>query len=225
MRRSWLDESEGGWIAHRLRLLMSPAWQHRPRPLCSILERIEIEHMRHAGKENGHLVVTYDQFVAYGVSRRVVVHAIACGVRLGLLEVRQTHEMVRNIKAPNEYRLTYVPEKDRKAPTDEWAGVTALEAENAAAAFKSDQAGKSEARFPFLQPSSSLSCNSPVPVRELSLISGRKAAANPEAVPLVEEAPHPKGARHRNDQAAGPISVSDALSNSKIMLAARRGSA
>lgn len=48
-------------------------------------------------------------------------------------------------------------------------------------------------------------------------------SASTEAAPLVEEAPHPKGGRHRNEQAAGPISVSDALSNSKIMLAARRG--
>jgi len=236
MRRSWLDETEGGWVAHRLRLLMSPAWQHRPRPLCTILERIEIEHMRHAGKENGHLVVTYDQFVAYGVSRRAVAPAIACGVRLGLVEVRQAHEVTRNIKSPNEYRLTYLPEKDRRAPTDEWAGVTAEQAKKATEVFKADQSGKSGGQFPFLQASSSLSCtepapssslsrNSSVPIRELTLISPGKVATHTTAAPLVDEAPHPKGARHGNEQVAGPISVSEALSNSKILQAARRGAA
>src|SRR5687768_13221199 len=93
-----------------VRLVLSPAWQHRPRPLCRVLERLEVEHMRHGGKENGQLCVSFDQLVEYGVSRRVIRPAIDAGVQLGLLVVRQSDELVRNVRAPNQYRLTYVPE-------------------------------------------------------------------------------------------------------------------
>lgn len=181
MRRSWLDDTEGGWIAHRLHLVMSPAWRLAPIPLRRVLERLEIEHMRHAGKENGRLVVSYDQFVKFGVSRKAIRGALELGERLGLLEVRQTHEWVGDVRPPNQYRLTYVPEKDRKAPTDEWASL----AEEKVKSIIGGKYSKSEAQFPFRPDTSSLSghqeastsalfAQSPVPNRELSLISGRK---------------------------------------------------
>jgi hypothetical protein len=156
-RRSWLGagENEGGWIAHRLKLLLSPAWQRRPRPLCRILERLEIEHLRHAGRENGRLCVSFDQFVEYGVSRRVIRHAIEAGVSLGLLDVVQPEAMVRNIKAPNEYRLTYVPAGNSRAPSDEWEDVTESIAIAAAEVFRRSTGEKQDA--------GSLSRATPVP--------------------------------------------------------------
>jgi len=187
MRQSWLNEA---FIGHRLRLIMSPAWQHRPRPLCRVLERLEIEHMRHGGQENGRLCVSYGQFVQYGVSRRSVGPALAAGVALGLIEIRQLEELQANLRAPNEYRLTYVPEKDRRAPTDEWATVTEEEAIAAEKAFLTTQdrkGRKSEVQFPFLRSTGSLSSTQRASIgslsskslgseRELPLISGRKAA-------------------------------------------------
>jgi len=124
MRRSWLDDTDGGWVPHRYQLLVSPAWRHRPRPLARILERLEIEHLTHGGAENGHLVVSYAQFIAHGVSRKAIRSALSVGVALGLLEVIQTEEWVGDIRAPNEYRLTYLPAKHRRAPTDEWASIS-----------------------------------------------------------------------------------------------------
>ena len=44
-KQRWLN----CWIANRLEMLISPAWQHVPRPLRRMLERLEIEHLRHGG--------------------------------------------------------------------------------------------------------------------------------------------------------------------------------
>lgn len=187
LRRSWLDDSDGGWIPHRLKLLVSPAWRHRPIPLAKILERIEIEHMRHAGRENGHLIVSYDQLVEHGVSRRTIRGSIDLGVALGLLEVRQSGEWAGDVRTPNMYRLTYLPEKDRKAPTDEWEGI---ENDKASVLIAEYQNGLSKKQTPSARtctppvpkpavntPSTSAkTCKSPVPKRTLPLISGRKSA-------------------------------------------------
>ncbi len=220
MRRTWLKDTDGGWIAHRLELKVSPSWRHRPVPLIRILERIEVEHLRHAGKQNGQLTVAYEQLVACGVSRRVIAPALECGVRLGLIEVRQTHEMVSNIKSPNLYRLTYVPETDRRAPTDEWARVTEEAAKAAAEHFRIAQK-QSGGQFPFQQPSSSLSCTEKVPssslsckplvpVREHTLTSGGDTADAAQAA--AEGKPNPKGrARRSSGQASGSISVTSTL--------------
>jgi hypothetical protein len=160
MRRSWLndDSSEGGWIAHRRILLVSPSWRRRPVPVAKILDRLEIEHLDHGGKKNGSLVVTYDQIVEFGVSRRSIKPAIAAAVKLGLLVVIQSDEWAGNIKQPNGYRLTYVPETARRAPTDEWLSITDEQAQTIFAEFqeavkRSDKTA--ESRFPFAQPPSS----------------------------------------------------------------------
>ncbi len=138
MRRSWLDDTEGGWVPHRLRLLISPAWRHRPKPLARILERLEIEHLKHGGAENGYLVVTYAQFIAHGVSRKAIRGALSAGVALGLLEVIQTVEWIGELRPPNQYRITYLPAKDRRAPTDEWASVSEEAAKSAVRAATAD---------------------------------------------------------------------------------------
>lgn len=148
MRRSWLDDSDGGWIAHRLQLLVSPAWRLRPKPLANILERLEIEHMRHAGKENGNLFVSFDQFVAAGVSRKVIRAAEAAGEALGLLVVTRSETIVGNIRGASKYRLTYVPEKGRRAPTDEWQGITDEKAAAIVADFQSVASQKRGSSYP-----------------------------------------------------------------------------
>ena len=183
MRRSWLDDTDGGWVAHRLKLMVSPAWRHRPIPLAKILERIEIEHMRHGGKENGHLVVSYDQLVRNGVSRRTIRSALALGVSLGLLEVKQSGEWAGDVRSPNIYRLTYLPEKNRRAPTDEWEGIDNERARALIGAYQISLTGKQKPSAktcsdPVPKPAvdtpstSAKTCNVPVPKRILTSISG-----------------------------------------------------
>ena len=96
-------------------------------PLMRILERLEIEHVRHAGQENGHLYVSYSQFVEAGLSRKAIKENLEIGELLGLLEVIINDQWVGYIRQPNTYRLTYLPAKGRRAPTDEWLNVTSAQ--------------------------------------------------------------------------------------------------
>lgn len=52
----------------RLEMLTAPAWAAVPVPLRRILERLEVEHLKHGGKDNGYLRVDYSQFVDCGVA-------------------------------------------------------------------------------------------------------------------------------------------------------------
>lgn len=133
-KQSWLT----AWVAHRLELLISPPWQLAPRPLRRMLERLEIEHLRHGGQNNGELFVSYGQFVKAGISRRMIKPVQRLGVDLGLIEVTQDAQLGEgsDIRPPNAYRLTYVPAKGKKAPTDEWKSITEDRAITMIEAFK-----------------------------------------------------------------------------------------
>jgi hypothetical protein len=120
-RSKWLDCA---WVAHRLDLVQSPSWRLAPIPLRRLLDRLEIEHMRHGGKLNGHLFVAYSQFEFAGMSRRKISAALTLGERLGLVEVIRANEPKGDLRAPNSYRLTYLPAKGAERPGDEWKRIT-----------------------------------------------------------------------------------------------------
>jgi hypothetical protein len=88
-----------------------------------LLERLEIEHLRHGGMNNGELYVAYSQFVAANISRRKIGSTLDLGVQLGLIEVTRPQEHTGDLRAPNAYRLTYLPAKSAH-PTDDWKRVT-----------------------------------------------------------------------------------------------------
>lgn len=134
-KRRWLT----CFMPHRLELLISPAWRAAPRPLRNILERIEIEHLRHGTMNNGELYVSYLQFVEFGISKRSIKPALELGQKLGLLEVIQEAENhLSDIRAANAYRLTYVPAKGKAAPTDEWKLITESRARALVEGFKAE---------------------------------------------------------------------------------------
>jgi hypothetical protein len=73
-----------------------------------LLDRIELEHCAHAGRENGYLTVTYQQFVEWGIGRRFIKTAIVEAVRLGLLVVEPGLYRGGARRQPSRYRLTYL---------------------------------------------------------------------------------------------------------------------
>ena len=93
-----------------------------------LLDRIELEHCAHAGRENGYLTVTYDQFVEVGIGRRFIKPAIQDAMQLGLLEVYPRLYRGGARCRPNLYRLTYLRAKFVPAagaphylePTHDW---------------------------------------------------------------------------------------------------------
>ena len=94
-----------------------------------VLARIEIEHMHHGGKENGHLPVTYEDFVRYGIHRHAIAPAIRELQMLGFIEITARGRAGnREFRSPNRYRLTYCPAKGEPGDgTHEWRWVGSLE--------------------------------------------------------------------------------------------------
>jgi len=125
-------------------LMRSAAWSG-----CSIYARhlmdfLIIDHMQHAGRENGRLKATYDQLAERGIPRKLVSSAVQELVELGLLE--RTSKGGRNM--PSLYRLTFLHTADAK-PTDEWRRISAEMASGTAEVMKAMRRrarGKSQPR-------------------------------------------------------------------------------
>lgn len=84
------------------------------------LDRLLIEHMLHAGKENGALPVTYDDFAAFGVRRASIADALRELEAAGLIEfVVRGRGGNREYRKASVFRITFLwtPEAE---PTDEW---------------------------------------------------------------------------------------------------------
>jgi hypothetical protein len=108
-------------------MLESPA--HRVLSLTAhrVLDRIQVEHGHHGGKENGKLPVTYEHFVEYGIDR----HAIAPAIRelnaLGFIEVTERgRPSAGEFRNPNKFRLTFLHVGSAK-PTHEWRKIDSME--------------------------------------------------------------------------------------------------
>ena len=132
----------GAWVMHRLAMRESPAWRALPDLARRILDRLELEHMRHGGTQNGYLLCTYDHFEEFGMRRASLALAIRQTVALGFVEITQAgFRTAAEFRAPNLYRLTYVFGRMRNTdPTDEWEAVKtdaeALQALDRAAAAR-----------------------------------------------------------------------------------------
>lgn len=119
----------GGQFAPRLiELLASPPYRVLSLSAHRVLDRIEIELGNHGGTENGHLPVTFDNFVVYGIHRHSIAKAIRELVALGFVEITE-HGRAGNAeyRSPNKFRLTYRPTKYGE-PTHEWRRITSLDA-------------------------------------------------------------------------------------------------
>lgn len=112
------------FIAHIKEMRESPAWRAIPDTAKRVLERLELEHMRHAGTANGSLKVTFDQFAAAGIRRQSISLALRQLAALGFIEVIvEGYRGQNGFHVPSQYRLTYVYNADYRRqglPTHEW---------------------------------------------------------------------------------------------------------
>src|SRR5690348_12217228 len=85
-RSAWEREP---WARRRLPMYESDAWQSLTYIELRVLERLELENLRHSGKRNGDLIVSFEQFLAYmrRTNRGSLSAAIKNLVRLGFLVV------------------------------------------------------------------------------------------------------------------------------------------
>jgi hypothetical protein len=114
--------SEGPWIKLRLEMLESPAWGALTRPAKKVIERLMIEHMKHGGKNNGRLICTYLDFIAFQIRDRSIADGLGQAVELGFVEVTARGGRFAGRGQPAQYRLTFMP-TDGAEPTDEWRGI------------------------------------------------------------------------------------------------------
>lgn len=106
-----------------LDLFRSPAWRAQSVYARRLLDFLMIEHMQHAGQENGRLMATYDQLVGWGIPRKAVRAALWELENLRLIE----RTKIGGRTEPSQYRLTMFPAYAR-APTNDWRRVTEAEA-------------------------------------------------------------------------------------------------
>lgn len=124
------DTSYSGQFAGRLcEMLELPAYRVLTLAAHRVLARLEVELMRHGGNDNGHLAVTYPQFIDYGVRKNSVAAAVRELKALGFIEITERGCAGNaGYGKPNQYRLIY--RSAVGAPADgshEWRRVKTVE--------------------------------------------------------------------------------------------------
>ncbi len=86
------------------------------------LDRLIAEHLTHGGRENGRLRVSYRQLAEWThANEGNISSALAELVDLGLVVIMKGERVAGSMTRPaNVYRLTFVPDHEGSAPTDEW---------------------------------------------------------------------------------------------------------
>ena len=80
-----------------------------------VVDRVMIEHMAHAGTENGNLAVTYADFVKFGIRRESLPAAIADAAARGSITIT---EQGRASTGPDRWPSRYA--RARMAPVTRW---------------------------------------------------------------------------------------------------------
>jgi hypothetical protein len=96
-------------------LLESDAWRSRNIHVRRLIDFLLIEHINHGGKRNGLLLAPYRQLYAFGIGARFTAATIHRAEELGLIVCVRGSKRIATT-----YRLTWLPDHDDGAPTDDW---------------------------------------------------------------------------------------------------------
>ncbi len=97
------------WIWLTRELLISPAWRAHSTNTGRILDFLLVEHMNHAGTENGRLMATHEQLRGYGLNANSIRDAIDEAEFLGLIRSERGGRWA-GTNRPSTYRLTFLPD-------------------------------------------------------------------------------------------------------------------
>ena len=103
------------FVWHTRELLESDAWRSAGRNVRRLIDFLEIEHMAHAGRQNGKLKAPRRQLAAHGIGRRLISKAIRDAEALGLVDCVRA-----GMRAANTYALTWLPHHDRAPASNRW---------------------------------------------------------------------------------------------------------
>ena len=105
-------------------LLESDAWCAMNINERRLMDFLMMEHLAHAGLENGNLCATYDQLVGFGIGRRFISSAVKGLQMLGLIRVHRGGRWAMT-NQPSRYRLTFYAVMETDTPaSNEWKGLT-----------------------------------------------------------------------------------------------------
>lgn len=139
-------KDQGGWFWTTNLLYDSPAYQSLSASALRALQRILREHSAHAGKENGRLKITHNDFVRVNVHKDSVANAIKELVFKGLIRIEQKGRGGRWTPAPTLFRLTFIGDFEGAPATNEWMKVDAAACELWKAAQSKSNKTKAEKR-------------------------------------------------------------------------------
>jgi hypothetical protein len=110
------------FVPHRIEMLESPAYRALSRGGHRVLARLEIEHLHHAGLENGKLPVTFSDFERYGMDPHSIAPAQREVQALGFAEITERGRPSKSDfgRHPHYWRLTYLHSAYGEDPTHEW---------------------------------------------------------------------------------------------------------
>jgi hypothetical protein len=117
------------WQWFTIELLMSDAWRTAPIYTMRFVMRVVVEHLQHAGKENGNLTVTFDDCEDWGVDRKRIKHAQADAIRRGL--VYRSQKGIASApgkgRRPHKFGLGWMPNFEAAPAPNRWKGYAAPE--------------------------------------------------------------------------------------------------
>jgi hypothetical protein len=128
--------SQFAWQA--IEMLESPSYRVLSLSARRVIDRIQIEHAHHGGRENGKLPVTFQDFETYGIHRHAIAPAIREAEALGFIRITQEGRAGNaEWRIPNMFELTHLPTDKEPKPTEDWRRIENLEqAELVAAAAR-----------------------------------------------------------------------------------------
>ena len=120
-RRNRPPEGES-WIWLTQKMLESPAWRAMRLAARKIVDRLIIEHLAHAGTENGNLITTYSDFQYFGLRRRSsIAPAIIEAETIGFIDViERGGSAYAEFRNPSRYALAWLDRRDGTPPTNRW---------------------------------------------------------------------------------------------------------
>src|SRR4029077_9771971 len=100
---------EPAYVKLRMEMLENQAWRALSAAAKCVLERLMIEHMRHGGTRNGHLICTHKDFGEYGIRYPSIAPAIRKCVAHGIVVITDRGWRAAAHGRPAQYRLTFLP--------------------------------------------------------------------------------------------------------------------
>jgi hypothetical protein len=119
-RRPNAPPEDQPWIWFSRDMLESAAFRSLSGPALHVLFRLAVEHMAHAGTENGALVQTYDQLAESGVRRKSIKAAIDELEEKGFIEIKRGARSFGTGRQPSLYELAWLPARDRSPASNRW---------------------------------------------------------------------------------------------------------